>query len=183
MQTSLTLHSPLNLSFLSLNDLYKHNSVKVLFLTFCFWLKTPHPSLSMRLIQILQAQLAKAISCPNDGLLIHRETDPKHHSALRALSQENDCIKNNSFFCHFLFYLNDFHSGVNPPASQTCALVWLLGHAVEGGSRQGLARRGEQAGAARSSPTAWRKVHGCVASGCKHLKCHCSHRPPHTPRA
>jgi len=51
------------------------------------------------------------------------------------------------FFATFLFHLNDFHCGINPPATQRCALAWLLGRAGEGRSK-GPARRGQQIGAA-----------------------------------
>lgn len=74
-------------------------------------------------------------------------------------------------------------AGLTPQPPKPCALAWLLGHAVEGGSGQGPARRVQQAGAAQYSPTAWRQVRGCVAAGCKHLKCHCYRRPPYAPRA
>lgn len=69
-----------------------HISVKVLILTFCFWLKTflyPWP-----LFKKTWAHLGKATSHPNDGLLIQRET--VKHKGPWAISLENICIKNNS---------------------------------------------------------------------------------------
>lgn len=174
MQISLTLHSSLNLSFLPLNDLYKQNSVRVLISTFCFWLNTPNLSLSMKLIQIPQAQLAKATSCTNKCLLIHGETDPKHNSI------PSDCIKNNSFFCHLLFYLNDFHTGVNPPSHSNVCNGMAAGPCCGRREQPEPARREQQEGAALPSPAAWIKAHGCVASAHKCLKSHCSHRPPYT---
>lgn len=67
-------------------------SVKVLILTFCFWLKTflyPWP-----LFKKTWAHLGKATSHLNDGLLIQRET--AKHKGPWAISLENICIKKNS---------------------------------------------------------------------------------------
>lgn len=69
------------------------------------------------------------------------------NSALRALSHKSDCIKNNSFFWYLLFYLNDFHRGVNSPATQTMCTGLAAGLCC-GGREQ--ARTSKEGAASRS---------------------------------